>query len=324
MKSSDALRSIYAHALRFCVKKGLVLQLKKSLAIEERHRFKKLKISKKGLHMLDAVHCLYDKSRTHLFLEEIRQHATKKSIVIEAGFGTGVLAFFAATQARDVYGVEINPATFRLARDIENYLIESKVLNHEPKLLLGDATKIHMPEKADIIVNENIYTGIFFENQVQIMRHMKRFLKKGGIMIPESLHSHVILSETVFPHTPKHRELFVPMHEKNIKSKMLSKASEYDILDFNEKISSGINKTLTMPVTKSGALNSVLIYTDVFMPSGKKVGRNATRFLNNDIILALHPSSTVEKGDIVRLHLSYPYGAKPSKATLKAVIMKST
>ncbi len=316
----SSVASLYREVFAYCERVGLIRRLKKSFAISETHRYKKMRISKDGLHLLDAVHCLYDKPRTNFFLNEIKRFTKPKSVVLEAGVGTGILSFAAATRAKKVYAFEINTRIYRLAQSIEKELRKKQYLSGELELKKADATKATIPEKADIIVSENLYTGMFFEQQVQIVNHLRKYLAPNAVVIPSGLRSYVVLSETTFPHEPKHKELFVPSPERHMdfRRKELSRSVEYDTLDFTKRSKRGVRTSLRIPVTATGVCNSLIIFSEVDMPSGVTIGRRDTTFLNSDIIIALPPKE-IKKGDIVQLTIQYEYGAKPHSAVLRAV-----
>lgn len=314
---------MYDAVYAYCIRHGFIKNLKAQLKIPEEHRFNQKNVSKEGLHILDAVHCVYDKKRTFFFLDELHRYVKPQSTIIEAGIGTGILALFAGTRAKHVYGYEINKTILNLAEDIQNSKTIKTLLRTFPVFKAADATKVSLPSKADIIVSENIYTGMFFEKQVQIMNHLLPKLQKKGRVIPERLDSYIILSEATFPHKPKSKELFVPDPTASTSmSRNLAAPILYSSIDFRKKTDLNMEAKLRIPITKSGELNSVLIYSEVGMPSGRTIKRNATIFLNNDILLALGSTKTVKKGNVVELILSYSYGSKPSSAVLKADIIK--
>ncbi len=311
---------IYRDVFSYCLESGLVARLKHGFKMSKNHGFNELNISKNGLSLADAVHCLYDKKRTFYFLREIEKHVTSDTVVVEAGIGTGILSFFASTKAKTVYGFEINQSIFRLAQKIKIYLVSKNIFAITPPIfLLKDAIKAKLPQKVDLIISENIYTGMFFEKQVQITNNLLKYLKNGGKVVPEILNSFIILGETIFPHTPNNKELFVPSIERGItfKSKSLSKSTIYDSLFFLKKMPLSINKELLIPIIKDGVLNSMSIYSDVIMPSGLIIGRKDTLFLNGDIIIAIAPSVQVKRGDSIKLRFAYKYGDNPQTATIK-------
>lgn len=316
---------IYREVFAYCRRTGLIKQLKKSFGFSEGERFNKLRISKDGLHLLDAVHCVYDKKRTAFFLKELDRQVTSQSVVLEAGIGTGILAFFAATRTPRVYGFEINSAIFKLAEDIKKVLEKKKLLLKPPSFLFKDATKLIPSVRADVIISENIYTGMFFEKQVQIINNLLPHLKRGGVVIPHKMHSFVVLSDTKLPENIRSKDLFVPSPERKIsfKSRALAKPKGYDTLDFKTKSPRGVKKTLAIPVERNGTLNSLVIYSEVVMPSGVTIKRKDTTFLNSDIILALKPALKVKRGDILNLRIAYLYGGNPKDADISIKVKSS-
>jgi predicted RNA methylase len=316
---SVSTEKIYKEVFSYCEKEGLIQKLKESLAFPEEQQFNKLNISKEGLDLIDAVHCVNDKRRTKVFLEEINKYVFSKSVVVEGGIGTGILSFFASTKTPYVYGFEINPTIFELAEKIKKYLTTKHIFpSIAPSFSLKDAIKSKPPEKIDVIISENIYTGMFFEKQVQIVNNFVPNLKKGGVVIPNKLESFIILSQTVLPKGTENKDLFVPTPERGIsfKYKTLSKAISYDLINFKVHSRLDINKRLSMIITGDGEINSIIIYSEVIMPSGKVIKRKDADFLNSDIIIAIQPSLKVLKGDTINVHLAYKYGSNPKNARI--------
>jgi predicted RNA methylase len=187
------MNRVYRKVLDYVTDAGFIQKLRAHMRVEEKDHFGARDISKSGLAILDAVHCIHDSKRTNAFLKEIAANTRADSVVIEAGIGTGILSFFAATRAKKVYGVEINRHICALANNIQKYLLAENIMPQPVKIYRADATRVRFPEKADVIINENIYTGLFFEKQIQIATHLRKYLKRGGVMIPEALHSYVVL-----------------------------------------------------------------------------------------------------------------------------------
>lgn len=317
------MNSVYKGVVKYLTAAGLMRQLREHMQIEEKDHFGTRNISKSGLALLDAVHCVHDRKRTEAFLKEITVQTRADSIVIEAGTGTGILSFFAATRAERVYGVEINRRIHSLAQKIQKYLLKQKVIEKKVHFYLADATKVCFPEKADVIINENIYTGLFFEKQVQIARHLQKYLKRGGVMIPEVLRSYIVLCEVKAPQPLKKGEMIVPLQNRHVSIQQLSKPHQYDAVHLSKSIGAGVRTIVRMRATRTGTMNAVLIFTEVHMPSGARIRRNETEFLNNDIVLGLAATSEVRKGQSVELSIAYPYGGKPDDARIKPVILRA-
>jgi predicted RNA methylase len=136
---------------------------------------------------------------------------------------------------------------------------------------------------------------MFYEKQVQITNNALKFLKKEAEVIPSKMTSYLYLTESEFPYNIKHKDEIVPSPDKNfyIKSKKLSNIIKYDDINFKKKISPrSVNFHTKIPITKSGKINGLLIYSDIILPSGLVIKRYDTTFLNGDDYCT-NPSITV-------------------------------
>jgi predicted RNA methylase len=316
-----SVSKFYKYVYNVCVEQNLIERLEVQLKSSESELFNRRKISRQGLHILDAVRCLYDKKRTVIFLNDIDQFVKPNDMVIEAGLGTGVLAAYASLKNGSVFGIEINPTILRLAKFISKRLRRDGIAMRDPTLSLGDATTFKFVEKADVIISENIYTGMFFEKQVQIMDHLRPYLKRGGVIIPSSMTSNIALAQCHFKKQPKNNELFVVQEHEYLRPKLLSSFICYDSLDFGRKNGAAVNFHTEITAGSTGVINSVMIYSEVFMPSGVVIKKKTTTFLNNEIIIALQANLFVKKGDRIDFSLKYAYGAKPKTAVVQMRIM---
>lgn len=310
--------TIYNEVMSFCEKRGLIEKLEKSFLIPESERFNALNVAELGLNVLDAVHCIYDMRRTNFF-EEIGRKVFKGCVVLEAGIGTGILSFYAASMGAQVYGCEINPDVLELAQEIKNHMEKNKFIPvSSVEFFLYDAITFVPPKNTDILISENVYTGMFFEYQVQIVNNLLKYLNTGGICIPQKIRSFTSLSQTIFPRLPKNKELFVPSHEGGEKMvyTLLSAPYQYDEIDFTKVSASSVHCVATISIENDGLVNSLLVYSEVLMPSGRRIGKDDTTFLNNEIVIAISPSIKVEKGNKVELVIQYDYNSKPQDATI--------
>lgn len=310
------ISTIYNNVMGYCDKEGYTSALKKSFTIPEAKRFDTQNITKVGLDILDAVHCVYDKKRTVYFLECINDVVKKDTVVIEAGVGTGVLSFMSAYKGARVYAVELNKNIYTLAKSIRTFFYDKNILiKNSVELTHGNAFKYSPKEKADVIISENIYTGMFYEKQVQIMNHLLPHLKRNGIVIPSVLTMGIALVNASFPNSAKHGELFVVNeHKDKLNMNVLSNDVIYSTLDFKKKNSTEVDKKIAFTAKKMGVVNGVLIWSTVMLPNGKIIKRQDTIFLNNDILLSLGKTKNITKGDIIIMHLKYTFGSSPRDA----------
>ncbi|MBI2050171.1 MAG: 50S ribosomal protein L11 methyltransferase, partial [Candidatus Staskawiczbacteria bacterium] len=293
--------------------------LKKSLITTESKRFNKKNINNIGLDVLDSVHCVYDKHRTDFFLNCINKIVKKGDIVIEAGTGTGILSIMSSVKGAHVYSIELNKKIIYLAKKIISLFSKKKVINDDSiDLIQSNAIKYKPSQKANIIISENIYTGMFYEKQVQIMNNLSRFLKRGGVVIPSGLVMGVILVHANFPHKTAKNELFNVIEYKDKLSICdISESMIYENFNFAKKNKLQVNKKIKLEIIEDGNINGILLWSKVTLPDGKIIGRFDTTFLNNDILFPLMPIKKVKKGNIVKLHIKYIFGSKPKQAIFK-------
>lgn len=122
-------------------------------------------------------------------LEAYRQALEKtiipgRSIVVDIGTGTGILAMAAAKLgAKKVYAVE----TANIA-NIAETLVSNNRLSQKIEIIRGYSTNISLPEKADIVVSETLgFTG-FEEKIIEIFADAKdRLARKGAVLIPDTV-----------------------------------------------------------------------------------------------------------------------------------------
>jgi predicted RNA methylase len=60
-------------------------------------------------------------------------------------------------------------------------------------VLHGDASKIELPEKIDVLICELLCTGQFFEPQVQVINHLRKYFKPDTKIIPQQVESYIQL-----------------------------------------------------------------------------------------------------------------------------------
>ena len=128
---------------------------------------------------------LEDSVRNRAFYAALRKHIREDSTVLDIGSGTGLWAIAAAKLgAKRVVAVERDE---QLAALIRNLVKENQVGNRV-EIVQGDSREIHPGRDFDVIISETIDNLGFDEQIVPILIDArKRFLKRGGILIPASL-----------------------------------------------------------------------------------------------------------------------------------------
>ena len=138
-------------------------------------------------HRLLKTHetLLRDSVRNRAFYEALKRHVTLDSIVLDIGAGTGVWAITAAKLgAKRAIAVEAD----EMLSGVIMQLAAELGVEHKVEVVCGRSFDIQPEYEADIVVSETIgYLG-YDENIVEIMADARRrFLKRGGVMIPETI-----------------------------------------------------------------------------------------------------------------------------------------
>ena len=264
-------------------------------------RMNRIDLSHAGLETIDSVHCVLDKKRTLAFMEAIEEMVKPGDVVVEAGFGTGILAVMAASLGAKVYGIEINKETFQLAQDIVEFFIKKGLLIRENIwLVCADVTSWKPPEEIDVLISENIYAGMFYEMQILIVNHLLEFLSSSGRVVPECMSSYVILAQTELPARSKQGDSFSPsLAEDRIYRFMeLSDPVLYDKIDFYQKNDLALQVSLEIRITKAGLDNTLLIYSPITVAPHILLRREDMIFMGDDIFIVIDPPLEVNAGSV--------------------------
>jgi hypothetical protein len=115
-----------------------------------------------------AFHCLADEARTKAFLSALKQVVTPRSVVLDAGSGTGVFAVAAAELgAGEVLAVEQDELAARiLASNIGAHSLNIKVL-------CGDVREVDLP-KCNILVAELVDVWLIEEQLAEVVTVLRQ------------------------------------------------------------------------------------------------------------------------------------------------------
>jgi SAM-dependent methyltransferase len=131
-----------------------------------------------------------DQVRTEAFRSAIDTVVRPGDIVLDVGAGSGILSLFAAQAgAGRVYAVEQTSVAV-LAHELAGANGVADIV----QVIQGDVTDIELPEPVDVIVSE--WLGGFGIDEgmlVPVIIARDRWLKPGGVMIPESVTAWVAL-----------------------------------------------------------------------------------------------------------------------------------
>lgn len=139
---------------------------------------------------------LSDKVRTETFRKSILESVSPGDIVADVGTGTGVLALFASQAgAKHVYAIE--------RTDIINVAMAISKANgvHNITFIKGDAAKIKLNEKCDVVISECIGYFVLQENMLSdIIAFRDNNLKPNGVIIPSKINLFISLVSSSKPY----------------------------------------------------------------------------------------------------------------------------
>ena len=128
---------------------------------------------------------LADKVRTESYRRAIFKTVKRGDVVLDLGTGTGILAHFACQAgAKRVYAIDTEKEAIEIAKHIavQNGLQSRIVFINDHSYL------VNLPERVDVIATETTSNFGLEEGVLGfILDARKRFLKKGGLIIPQSI-----------------------------------------------------------------------------------------------------------------------------------------
>jgi len=254
--------------------------------------------------------CLYDIHRTGQWKEAIEDIIEDGDVVIDAGAGTGILGVFAALDgAKKVYSLELHE---RFCKLIENLASKNNV-SDKLEVIHGDASKVILPEKIDVVICELLCTGQFFEPEVQVINHLRQYFKPTTKIIPQKIESFIQLYDA-------HEQLYGVRIDTDSRSLLLaddepvSTKTKYDEIDLTKPAQEFVDTEVIVTARKTRIADAVVITGRAMLTD--KIVTERTKFLYNPELIFLKKPVELIKGKDYKIQISYPYGCD----TLDAII----
>ena len=204
----------------------------------------------------------------------------KEKVVVDVGTGAeATLARFCIEGgAKKVYAIELLEESYRKAKA----LVESLGLEEKIILILGEASTVQLPEKADVCVSELIGTVGSAEGCIGILNDARRLLKDGGKMIPERCVTR--LAAVALPpeiaEDPRFTEVSSYYVEKVFekvgrrfdlrlcirnfpKSHLMSNAGIFEDLDFTRQVEPKFEREISLVIQKGGRIDGFLLWVNI-------------------------------------------------------------
>ena len=255
-------------------------------------------------------HMLRDRARMTGFRRAIEACVRPGAKVLEFGGGTGVLSFFAAQQASQVWCVERNPELVSEARR----LLPQNTNTGRIEVIQGDACEYLPPEPVDVVICEMLHVGLLREKQLAVIkafkeRYLRRFPGPLPIFIPEAVlqavqpvqqsfdfegyYAPTILFQDPLISHPGTRELGAPVI--------------YQQLTYESAFDLSCEWSGPLPITTAGTINGLRIITKnilaILLDS-----RSTIDWHNQYLIVPLEKEFLVRAGDHVHVAFTYTAG----------------
>lgn len=254
--------------------------------------------------------CLADTERTRAFRAAIREVVKPEHIVLDVGTGSGIMALFAAESgARRVYSVEIGDYLFRASRQIfdESNFRETIVSLH---MDARDVTLSHI-EKPDVVICENITTGLIGEPQGPVLNSLRRsgVLDDQTILIPSRFSTSIALANvdwTLFDLNLRF-PIFVDYFTKGFERRyeLLSAEVISQRLNLSSHLDENVCIRLSLVASKRGLINGLLLSSTTAFLGGGRLG-NCVSYCQPVLL----PTEEIEasKGTKVSVTVNYKMG----------------
>jgi acyl transferase domain-containing protein/acyl-CoA synthetase (AMP-forming)/AMP-acid ligase II/acyl carrier protein/SAM-dependent methyltransferase len=229
----------------------------------------------------------HDERRNHSYKVAIRQTVRDK-VVVEVGTGKeAILARFCVEAgARKVYAIEIGDEAFRDA----SALVAKLGLRDKIELIHGDATKVNLPELADVCVSEIVGPIGGCEGAAVLINDARRFLKPDGVMLPargvtkiaaatmpDSLFMNPGFNEVPSSYVSKifnevGRPFDLRLCVKNFdRTRLISGAAIFEDLDFNQPMPLEETHSIEMVVEKDARFDGFLVWLNLHTIAGEVI-----------------------------------------------------
>lgn len=212
--------------------------------------------------------CLIDEERTQALKKSIGAAVAPGDVVVDAGSGSGILALFALEAgAGCVYAVENDKACIEALKQ----LAVNHPLGKRLKVVSESATKVLLPEKADVIIAELVYTGLIEELQVPVMNNL---LKSAKPQVKVVIQKYCCFADLVVQKNDFYgQKLNIIRYEykdfPSLKAKSLTSQLPYLTVDFTKHNSrKNVRAELSVEGTERGIANGLRVSGETTLYGG--------------------------------------------------------
>ena len=232
---------------------------------------------------------LKDTERVSAFFEAINHYSSKTDLAYDLGCGSGLLSYFLSDKFNEIISVEIDSKAYSCA------LKNLKEFNNI-KIINDDVLKHNFDKKADLIVCEMLDTALIDEEEVQVLNHVRKFLKEDGQIIPDSI---INVAELV------NMQRDYIHWDENASYEIISKPINYSKIIFKDEIDPNFEKNIKFEVNKNQIANGIKITTITLLNEDIVCG--PTPMFNPPLLIPIDEIK-VKCNDLINVKLKYIMG----------------
>ena len=233
---------------------------------------------------------LKDQERLASFYNAICDYSSDNRLAYDLGCGSGILSYFLSSHFEEIISLEMDVKTFQCAKDNLANFSNVQVIN-------SDVLEYDFEKKADLIVCEMMDTALIDEEQIPVINHAKKSLKKTGEIIPKGIINTVELVNL--------ERDYVHWDEEGVHYEVFSDAEVYSKFDFLDEIDPNFEKTISIKANRDGIVNGLKITT--FTKLNDDIICGPTPMLNPPLLIPLD-NRLVKSDDFINVKLKYIMG----------------
>ena len=231
----------------------------------------------------------------------------KNKVVCEAGVGRLALTQHYLPYVKKAYLIENNPNIIDFIKE----KLKANGWDKKVELIVGDAMKVQLPEKVDFLIGELMSIYCANEYQVQIFKHLRKFVKPDGHLIPEKIINMVQLGKAEFEHNHTHYPILFTRHWPEL----LSTQEVLNTIDLHKASRYNIKKSIRLKALLSGEVNCIYMNSLVQMTEG--INFTGTDSLMPPTVKLLKQTAQLKAGERVKLKANFTYGTSLDQAVFK-------
>jgi len=269
---------------------------------------RKLELEKETFTRIDLVYrCLADKKRTESFRKAIEKIVKPDDIVVDLGTGTGILALFAARAgAKKVYAIEISNTVAKSAYEI----IKRNGYEDIIEVIVGDASKVKIPKKVNVVISEMLTTGLIDEDQIIVLNSLwdRDIVDNNTIFLPKRIDTYAELVQSDFDLYGFDMKMI--RHEypwlTNTFALPLTSKILLDSIDLTSKVDEKAEYSVNFISQENSIANSIRLSSIIYLTTNHYL--KSTSFLNAPVIIPIK-TTRINKNEVKTVEISYKMGA---------------